>query len=151
MQKVISFHSDFMKISFFVCGEPKAQPRVKAFRRGKFTGVYTPKSADDWKAAVRKTWKETKAERFLFGPLEVNLEFRIQRPKSHYTGKGELKKSSPIDHTCRGDVDNFCKAVLDALTDAGAWIDDASIVLLTAKKEWADDALPGCQVSISTL
>lgn len=34
----------------------------------------------------------------------------------------------------RRDVDNYCKAILDALTECGVWEDDSQIYLLIIKK-----------------
>jgi len=48
------------KLSFFVAGIPKGQPRVKAFSRGKHAGVYDPGTSDGWKLLIRheaqKAW-----------------------------------------------------------------------------------------------
>lgn len=137
-----------MTVSFFVHGEPKAQPRVKAFRRGKFTGVYTPKTADAWKAAVRDAWSKSGSAKFAWGPLGVSLSFTMSRPKSHYRTNGLLKSDAPLMHTKKPDCDNIAKAVLDALTDAGAWTDDAQVVLLNVAKRCCHAGQEGCEVRI---
>ena len=138
-----------MTVSFFVPGEPKAQPRVKAFRRGKFTGVYTPKTADAWKSAVRDAWSKTKSAKFTCGPLGVSLSFTIPRPRSHYRSNGLLKSDQKLlHHTGRIDCDNLAKGCLDALTDAGAWVDDSQVVLLNISKRWCHAGQEGCEVRI---
>lgn len=137
-----------MTASFFVPGEPKAQPRVKAFRRGKFTGVYTPKTADAWKQAVKDSWKKSSYPKFPWCPLGVSLSFTMPRPKSHYRANGLLKPTQQLMHTKKPDCDNIAKAVLDALTDAGAWTDDAQVVLLNVAKRWCHAGQEGCEVRI---
>lgn len=137
-----------MTVSFFVPGEPKAQPRVKAFRCGKFTGVYTPKTADAWKAAVRDAWGKSGSAKFTWGPLGVSLSFSMPRPKSHYRANGDTKSTAPAMHNQRPDCDNLGKAVLDALTNAGAWTDDSQVVLLNISKRFVHDDAAGCEVRI---
>lgn len=62
----------------------------------------------------------------LDGPLEVLLEVVCTKPKT-----------SKLPHP-RQDIDNFAKSVLDALTKAGAWIDDAQVARLTVEKRFAE-------------
>lgn len=117
-------------MTIFVKGTPKAQPRVKAYVRGKRAGVYDPGTANDWKNTIAATcheWRGLKME----GPIYVKLEFVLPRPKSHFgTGKnaGILKKSAPaLYHTKKPDIDNLAKAVLDSLSDLGVWVDDSQV------------------------
>lgn len=129
-------------LTFFIEGEPKAQPRVKAFMRGKHAGVYTPKSADAWKAQVRMAWG---AREPLVGPVRLQLTFRMPRPK-------RLKASEVrVPHTATPDWDNLGKAVCDALTDAGAWIDDACVYCSSVVKRYADPGQPtGVMIRLRT-
>lgn len=137
-------------IAFQVTGTPKPQPRPKAYRRGKRAGVYDPGTANEWKWKVGIEAEKHAPPEPLEGPLDVVLEFRMPRPKSHYgTGRnaGTLKASAPARwHVGRLDLDNLAKAVLDALTEAGMWRDDGQIVLLSLLKEY--DSVPGVFVSV---
>lgn len=72
------------------------------------------------------------------GPVRVKVVFRLPRPKHHYrTGKhaGQLKDGAPYWAATRPDLDKLLRAVLDALTDAGLWHDDAQVAVLHATKE----------------
>jgi Holliday junction resolvase RusA-like endonuclease len=40
-------------------------------------------------------------------------------------------------HAQKPDADNVGKAVLDALTDCGAWVDDSQVASLPVIKRWA--------------
>ena len=131
-------------LEFFAAGVPKPQPRVKAFVRGRHASVYTPDTADAWKAEVRRAAlaKCTTPEP-LRGPLSVHLTFLMPRPKS---------RKVDVWHTSRPDADNLAKAVLDALGDACIWCDDAQVACLSAKKFYAagtNDA--GCAIIIERL
>ena len=132
-------------LEFWVEGTPKAQPRVKAFARGKHAGVYTPDTADGWKAEVRRSaLAKCSTPEPLRGPLSVHLTFLMPRPKS---------RKVDVWHTTKPDADNLAKAVLDALGDAGIWCDDAQVVRLVAKKLYVtgETEAPGCAVIIERL
>ena len=145
-------------LTFQVTGEPKGQPRPRAFAR-KMGNVhvarfYDSDVADTWKSAVylevlgaayRAGWQVTT------GPVSVSLNFAMPRPKSHFGAKG-LKPSAPAAHVGKPDVDNLAKLILDQLTRSGnVWRDDSQVVSLSVHKFWAVGAEQGCSVSISTL
>jgi len=58
-------------VSFQVAGEPKPQPRPRAYRRGAHASVYNPDSADAWKAAVAAEALRCRPPEVLQGPLWV--------------------------------------------------------------------------------
>jgi Holliday junction resolvase RusA-like endonuclease len=133
--------------SFFVTGHPKSQPRARARQFGK--GVYNPDTADGWKACIRADWKALQQPAWE-GPLKVSLTFYFARPAAHYgTGKNalNLKPTAPLWHTKKPDRDNLDKAVMDALTNAGAWADDCQVCAGSIRKVWGP--LPGVRISIS--
>lgn len=145
-------------LTFQVTGEPKGQPRPRAFAR-KMGSVhvarfYDSDVADVWKSAVQiallEMLKQTRWELTL-GPVSVSLTFAMPRPKSHFGAKG-LKPSAPVAHVGKPDVDNLAKLILDQLTRSGnVWRDDSQVVSLTVHKFYAVGAEQGCSVSISTL
>lgn len=57
-----------------------------------------------------------------------------------YFDKKSPKKLWGKFKTTRPDVDNFCKALVDQLTQAGFWKDDAQIVDYRVKKYYAEQA-----------
>lgn len=67
------------------------------------------------------------ADETLEGNLLVSLDLVCHKPKT-------TKRSNP-----RGDIDNYVKAVLDALTKKGYWVDDDQITVIHAAKRWPDD------------
>ena len=138
-----------MKIDFHVSGTPKAQPRVKAFVRGGHAGVYTPDSAESWKQAVRQEAVANAPESLITGPIRVELDFFLPRPKAHLDRHGVPKAQSPVWHCKKPDLDNLIKAVTDAITDTQkVWLDDSQIYQITAVKTY-DLQQSGCSVSIN--
>lgn len=141
-------------ITFYVRGEPKAQPRPRAFAR-KFGAtwqarVYDAGTAEGWKSLVAAAAKPFLPSEPLTGPLMVELCFHMPRPKSHYrTGKRfrELRDDAPTFHTGKPDRDNLEKAVCDALTQVGMWKDDGQVCDGQIRKLYAEGS-PGCHVTI---
>ena len=131
-------------LQFLVVGHPKAQPRVKAFKRGNHAGVYDPGTADGWKLAVGATarihWNRVQ----FIGPLRLVLGFFMPRPKAHFNKHGDLKPGALTWHESKPDTDNLAKAVMDAMTQLQVWRDDSQVVQLEVSKAYGVRA--GCIV-----
>lgn len=141
-------------ITFRVDGEPKAQPRPRAYAFHGHARMYDAGTSNGWKKLVSYAAKPYCHKTPLLGPLRVNLHFWFSRPKSHYgksKGKPYIKESAPRSMTNKPDVDNLAKAVMDALTDVGMWGDDSQIIITEISKEWADDCSQGVQITVDTL
>ena len=145
-------------LTFQVTGEPKGQPRPRAFAR-KMGSVhvarfYDSDVADEWKRAVQRALlemlKQTRWELTL-GPVSVSITVAMPRPKSHSGTKG-LKPSAPVVHVGKPDVDNLAKLILDQITRSECvWRDDSQVVSLTVDKFWAVGEERGCWVRVSTV
>lgn len=136
-------------ISFFVSGEPKGQPRPRAFARkmgnGKFCArVFDAGTAENWKGAIAVAAAQHKPAAPISGPVRLRINFFMPRPKGHFvSGKPEkgLKFGAPYRHVGKPDADNLAKAVMDALTQCGwFWIDDAQVAVLTVVKSYNESA-----------
>lgn len=147
-------------ISFFAQGEPRGQPRPRAFVRRvgnqAFARVYDDGTAENWKSCIAAAAKPHAPSEPLTGPLQVDCIFYFPRLKGHFgSGKneGRLKESAPRFHVVRPDLDNAIKAVLDALTHLRFWLDDCRVVKSWSEKRY--EHLPhlpaGCQITITTL
>ena len=145
-------------LTFTVQGEPKGQPRPRAFAR-KMGSIhvarfYDSDVADTWKRQVAlaiahavnsSKWALTEV------PVAVELRFAMPRPKSHFGAKG-LKPSAPQFHAGKPDVDNLAKLPLDQITKSGrVWRDDSQVVSLRCDKFWAVGNEQGCSVQITTV
>lgn len=144
-----------MIVSFYVSGEPRPQPRPRAFARkmgDKYVArVYDSSTAEGWKSAVAEAARSARIQKFT-GAVALELHFNFKRPKSHFTSKGMVKESAPRFHEQRPDWDNLGKAVADALTKLEAWGDDAQIVGVHLTKSWSIGSSPGgCHVTITSL
>jgi Holliday junction resolvase RusA-like endonuclease len=124
---------DFGEVTFSVFGDPKGQPRPRAFSRGGHARVFDPGTAEGWKSCIAIAARPHLPPKPLEGPLSVDLNFFFRRPKIHFKGQ-TLRAEAPRYHTRTPDADNLAKAVLDALTTLGMWHDDAQVADLVVRK-----------------
>lgn len=142
------------RVEFFASGEPKGQPRARAVMRGSRAGVFDPGTADGWKACVKLAACGAGLQNArMGGPLKLRLAFRFPRPASHFKGGDRskaLRLDAPRHKTGKPDLDNAAKAVMDALTDIGAWQDDALVADLRVTKVH-DACAVGCLITLEEL
>lgn len=131
-------------ITLIVLGDPKGQPRPKAFAFRGHARVYDPGTAENWKSQIAQAVKEAGAVGIMLDiPLSISIHCHFRRPKSHYkAGKNAhmLRPDAPTWHTSKPDFDNTAKAACDALTHLGVWKDDAQVVKATVSKRYSDGA-----------
>jgi Holliday junction resolvase RusA-like endonuclease len=142
----------------FIYGDPKGQPRARAFARKMgakhVARMYDSDVADAWKHAVDLgIEREHNAKPFVLDSVEAfecKLTFFFRRPKSHYGKGGHVKASAPICHVSKPDADNLAKLVLDRITRGGQiWRDDSQVAKLRVEKYWAiTDARIGVYLSV---
>lgn len=149
-----------MNFDIFIPGDPKGQPRARAFARKmgtKFVArMYDSDTADAWKAQVRAgvlARVNQQALQAINGPFEVVLVFYFQRPESHFLTSGALGKGRVREHLQKPDADNLAKLVLDVITRLQrCWVDDDQVVLLVVEKRWASEVdRAGCRLRVRSL
>ena len=115
-------------------GQPAGMPRMRT-RRTKFGVLHyvPPKSPGTlFRNAIRLKGVEQKK---LVGPVELRIECLFAMPVSWSKAKKAKHFGKP--HTQKPDADNVAKAVMDGLTAAGVWPDDAVVWSLEIRKVWA--------------
>lgn len=108
---------------------PASRPRVS-----RWSGVYYGKRYSNFRKLVGDALScvDLPKEFPLEGPLHVDVEFRVLKPKSS-------KREFP-----RGDVDNYFKT-LDSFTGV-VWVDDDQIVSSAMKKVYSEH--PGIMLHV---
>jgi Holliday junction resolvase RusA-like endonuclease len=140
----------------FIFGDPKGQPRARAFARKMgakhVARMYDSDEADAWKRAVDLGIEREQIVSLVdpVGAFDVKLTFFFRRPKSHYGKGGHVKASAPICHVSKPDADNLAKLVLDRITRGERiWRDDSQVAKLSVHKFWAiTDARIGVYVTV---
>ena len=128
---------------------PKPQPRPRITVRGKYPHAYEPKSITEYKRLVANKYRsEHKQQLPLSGALSVDVRF--YRPVQKSISKAErqrrlLGQSLP---TVKPDIDNYVKAILDALNGL-AFKDDSQIAVLYARKIYSDK--PRTEIEITEI
>jgi len=129
---------------------PKGRPRVAV--RGRRAVAYTPARTKTYEARV--AWAVANVTRSeLLAPAGVPVRFdalvvfgRPQRlqAKRHPAGL--------IPHTCRPDLDNVVKALMDGVGAAGYWADDSQVTCLRADAAYAERGQdPRVEITLWTL
>jgi len=81
------------------------------------------------------------------GGINVTLDFRFPRLKSHYrTGKYShiLRDDAPLYKITKPDIDKIIRAVMDSMTLSGVIKDDANCYLIMSRKMYCNpDEQPG--------
>lgn len=119
--------------------------------RGAFLGgkrpqgtVYHSSDADvrEWRAAIRAALLPHKALLPVVGPVEVLAVFAVHRPVNHRGRPRGGQAVGPMIQagverprpTVTPDIDKVLRAVLDALTEARAYDDDAQVVSVVSEQ-----------------
>lgn len=130
-------------IVFFVAGLPAAQGSKRHVGGGRL--IEMSKAVGPWREAVRaETQRIMQYHPAFTGAVEVRLMFFLARPAS-------LPKRVQWPAK-RPDLDKLARAVLDGLTEGGAWKDDGQVISLIATKEYAGpEDKPGCAIEVKEL
>ena len=120
------------KWAVFIPGNPVPAARPRVFKNG---GRAYPKAYTEWTrgalARLETALKED-ADVPFSGPLfsgPVRVHMMIYRQKA---------KTSKLDYPS-GDLDNYAKGPLDALTKVGVWDDDKQVVSLVVEKYFSGE------------
>lgn len=118
-------------MEFFLPGAPPPAPRprfrvITAKKGQTFVSTYYDKKyATYLKDAPKAIMKLVGGLETLTGPVSLNVTFHIERPKT-------TRRATP-----RYDLDNYLKAIMDAMTHAAVWLDDDQVAHIAARKVFA--------------
>ena len=135
-------------VSFTIPGNPVAQGRPRAARRGNRIMMYDPKPSKDYKEYVAEIAKEYAPEEPTEAALGVQMKIYREIPKSTTKKDRKLINEGLKRPVVRPDTDNYTKAILDALNGI-IYKDDSQIVDLKASKYYSDD--PRVEIKIEAL
>ena len=117
-------------LTCIIPGTPQQQGSKRSLGAGR-PFIEANRNLAPWRAdAIAYLQAEWRGRGPITEPVSVDVAFDFARPASHYgTGRnaGVLKPSAPSAKATAPDLDKLCRALGDALTQAGVLRDDALI------------------------
>jgi Holliday junction resolvase RusA-like endonuclease len=128
---------------FKIPGNPiaKKRPRFATMKRGNksFSMAYNSQKTEEGRVLFE--FQKHPGRGIMKGPLFAFFKFYVSRPKSHFgTGRneGRLKKSAPLYHIIKPDVDNLVKFYLDVM-EGEVFENDKQVISVTAFKFYTEE------------
>lgn len=120
-------------VRFFIPGDPPtatAQQKGVAIVRGR-PRFYTKKSVAAARLYFAAHLRQHRPKPPFQGPVSLRVQFALPHPKA-----AARRSAVPPDapHVERPDADNLAKLLVDAMTDAGFWLDDSQVFDLSVTK-----------------
>ena len=141
-----------MPITLEVYGLPAPQGS-KAVYNGRVV-EQSAKTLKPWRKAIAEACHEwvTDDHIFLLGPVQVEIDFYLVRPASVKLTRRAFPIVPPdIDKLCRSTLDGISQGLNGKVGDGLIWGDDSLVVVLIARKYYADDRAPGADITITAL
>lgn len=137
-------------IAFSMAGDPVPKGRPRTRVRGDFATIYTDTKTRKYEKSIADLAKQVMGRRKpLEGPLSVSMRFRMTLPASMSKRLRTAILSGDEPYSpAGGDLDNYLKAVADALNGV-CFIDDKQIVRIFCTKVASERA--GVDVKIEAL
>lgn len=144
-------------IQFFVRGIPRPKGSLRPWHKFNANGKCTVGMSDQqgfnlaqWRTQIAQVArKAVEGQMPLTEPVMVALSFYLPRPANQDPAEKACKWAYTYG---RNDADKLTRGVLDALTDAAVYDDDARVVVVVAEKQYASLDMPsGCRVSIQVM
>jgi Holliday junction resolvase RusA-like endonuclease len=117
------------KISFVVHGDPVPKARARVVQNKKTGRMYafTPKKTLEYEELIRGVASSFRPVELMEGPIVLGLRVYRRIPKSFSKKKSLAAEAGQIRPDTRPDMDNYLKAVKDALQGV-IWKNDSQIV-----------------------
>ena len=139
-------------VSFVALGIPSPGGSKSAFRNPRTGRIVVVdaggKKTKVWRSIVAHSAREAMAGRELIAPpIALYIEFRMPRPKAHYTASGDLKQGAPWVPIVRPDATKLLRSTEDAMTGI-VWLDDAHICEQVVHRVYSHDEHSGARISV---
>ena len=127
-------------ISLNVVGRPTPQGSKRVFN-GRLVEAQSA-NLKKWRKAIADACQPFYRENIHLGPVRLEVDFYLERPKTVKPEKRPLPIVPP-------DLDKLVRGVGDGIGQSGIiWGDDSQIVELMARKFYADEREPGAEIRI---
>lgn len=135
---------DMTSISFFIPGPPRGKGRPRFTRYGQ---TYTDDKTRAYEAAILDAFQRAEGRFYAEKGEAVGLDVLIRMPVPRSWPKKRQQDAcdGQLLPLTKPDIDNVCKAVLDAL-NGHAWKDDAQVARMDVRKQYAMPDMVGVVV-----
>jgi Holliday junction resolvase RusA-like endonuclease len=137
-------------IHIIVPGEPVAQGRPRFSTRAGHTKVYDPPKSRGYKDYIRTIASSYKRADMLAGPVMMRVDIYRGIPKSWTLKKQKQAEDGIIKPTLKPDVDNYVKAIKDALNGI-VYVDDSQVTCLIISKYYATEPRVEIRVEVDEI
>lgn len=124
-------------IKFTVLGEPVAQARPRATTINGYVRMYDPSKSKNYKQYIKLAAAEHAPTKLIEGPIEMNVKVFRPSLKSFSKKKAVAAENGELRPVTKPDVDNYIKAIKDALKNV-IWKDDSQVVNLSVSKWYSE-------------
>lgn len=124
-------------VAFKVYGKPVGKGRPRYTSAGGFGRMYTPRATRDYERTVADEYKRAGGW-VMEKPVMVTIMQAFPIPKGASKKEAQLMREYQIVPSCKPDIDNVVKAVLDGLNGV-AYRDDTQVVAVVSEKCYADN------------
>ncbi|MFS1511864.1 RusA family crossover junction endodeoxyribonuclease [Chengkuizengella sp. SCS-71B] len=124
-------------IKFVVNEEPVAQARPRVTTKNGKPRLYDPDKSKYFKQLVAMKAKQYAPETLLDCPLLLRITFYRSIPKNFTIAKRKQIEDGELRPITKPDIDNYVKAIKDALNKV-IWTDDSKVVELHASKFYSE-------------
>lgn len=140
-----------MTVELTVYGVPGPQGSKRFLglsKSGRGVIVESSKKVMPWREAVKWAWKAAQLT-CIPGSVKVCVVFTVPKPSSAPKRRVTYPGKKP-------DIDKLIRSTFDALSDVGAWEDDARVVELRSAKRYPDEgdgslSTPGAVIRIEAI
>lgn len=137
-----------MAIKFTINIKPEPQARPRFSSRGSFVQTYDPPKSKKYKKKVIEIAKQYAPSSPISNPIRMGIVFYVPIPKSKSKVWRQRAIAGKEYPAVRPDIDNYAKAILDALNGI-IFSDDGKIVELQIFKRYSD--FPRTEIIIKEL
>jgi len=138
-------------VTFVALGVPGPSGSKRALRH-RYTGKIVlidsgGAKTKAWRSVVAAAARKAMADIEVKPPYYLAIEFRMPRPKCHYSKSGDLLPGAPWVPVVKPDLTKLLRATEDALTGI-VWKDDSLVVETFVSKTYALSSASGARITV---
>jgi Holliday junction resolvase RusA-like endonuclease len=123
-------------ICFTVPGKPRGKGRPRFTMAGGYARIYTDRETASYENLVALEYEHS-GGKLIEGPVRIQIHAVYPIPKNASKKLRAEMIDGEVLPSCKPDIDNVCKAVLDGLNGV-AYKDDTQVIMLVAERLYGE-------------